>query len=225
MMDTIANNGFDIAVALTLFLGALIGLAVGFVRGGLFVMSWLGAAFVTVIGFTTVRPYARSYIENQMFADIAGGAALFVGTLIVLFLVSSILGGWVRASRLNALDRSLGMVAGLATAALAIAGGYMGAEHVWATPEEQPKWMAEARSTPLIRTSAYMLNDALPPEFKLMKNATAQRAAQESRDLIERKKAFDRLIQPSSKDADARDREGYGKKERGGMDQLIDRAQ
>jgi membrane protein required for colicin V production len=146
MMDTIANNGFDIAVALTLFLGALIGLAVGFVRGGLFVMSWLGAAFVTLIGFTTIRPYARSYIENQMFADIAGGAALFVGTLIILFLISSVLGGWVRASRLNALDRSLGMVAGLATAALAIAIGYMGAEYVWAKPEDQPKWPKPAPS-------------------------------------------------------------------------------
>jgi hypothetical protein len=82
--------------------------------------------------------------------------------------------------------------------------------------------MAEARSVPLIRTSAYMLNDVLPPEFKLMKNASAQRAAQESRDLIERKRAFDRLIQPSSKDADAQDRPGYDNKERRSLDRLID---
>jgi len=221
MVDTITNNWFDIAVASALFLGALIGLAVGFVRGGLFVLSWLGAALATVLGFTTVRPYARGYIENPMFADLAAGAALFVGTLIVLFLVSSVLGGWVRASRLSALDRSLGMVSGLATVALALAVAYMAAEHVW-TPEQQPKWMSEARSVPLIRTSAYMLNDALPDEFKLIQRTSAQRAAQESRDLLERKRAFDRLIQPSSKDADAQDRSGYDNKERRSLDRLID---
>ena len=224
MMDTIANNGVDIAVASTLFLGALIGLAVGFVRGGLFVLSWVGAALATIFGFAAIRPYARAQIENTMFADLAGGAVLFVGTLVVLFLISSMLGGWVRGSRLNALDRSLGMVAGLATAALGLSIGYMGAEHVW-TPEQQPKWMAEARSVPLIRTSAYILNDVLPPDFKLMQKATAQRAAQDSRDLIDRKRAFDRLIQPSSKDADAQDRGGYDRKERKGIEQLYERNQ
>ena len=224
MMDAITNNGFDIAVALALFLGALIGLAVGFVRGGLFVLSWLGAVAATVFGFSAVRPYARAHIENPMFADLAGGGALFIGALVVLFLVSSVLGGWVRDSRLNALDRSLGMVAGLGTVALALAVAYMGAEQVW-TPEQQPKWMKEARSVPLIRTSAYMLNDVLPADFKLIQRTNAQRAAQESRDLLERKRAFDRLIQPSSKDTDTQDRGGYDRKERKGIEQLYERNQ
>lgn len=220
-MDTLANNGFDIAVALILFLGALIGLAVGFVRGGLFVLSWLGAAAVTLFGFTTIRPIARGYIDNTLFADIAGGAALFIGSLIVFFLLSSVLGGWVRNSRLNALDRSLGMMAGLATGALALAVAYMGAEQVW-TPEKQPKWMKDARSVPLIRSSAYLLNDVLPADFKLMSRQATQSATQESRDLIERKKAFDRLMQPAAKDGNAPDRSGYDTKERQSLDRLIE---
>ncbi len=220
-MDTLANNGFDIAVALILFLGALIGLAVGFVRGGLFIMSWLGAAAVTLYGFSTIRPIARQYIDNTLFADIAGGAALFIGALIVFFMISSILGGWVRNSRLNALDRSLGMMAGLTTGALALAVAYMGAEQVW-TPDKQPKWMKDARSVPLIRTSAYMLNDVLPADFKLMSRQAAGAAAQESRELIEKKKAFDRLIQPSVKDDNAQDRSGYDNKERKSLDRLIE---
>ncbi len=220
-MDTLANNGFDIAAALILFLGALIGLAVGFVRGGLFIMSWLGAAAVTLFGFTTIRPIARQYIDNTLFADIAGGAVLFIGALIVFFLISSILGGWVRNSRLNALDRSLGMMAGLATGALALAVAYMGAEQIW-TPDKQPKWMKDARSVPLIRTSAYMLNDVLPADFKLMSRRAASAAAQESQELIEKKKAFDRLIQPSAKDDNAQDRSGYDNKERKSLDRLIE---
>jgi len=220
-LDTLSNNGFDIAVALILFLGALIGLAVGFVRGGLFVLSWLGAGAVTIYGFPTVRPIARDYIDNTLFADIAGGAALFVGALIVFFLLSSLLGGWVRNSRLNALDRSLGMIAGLATCALALAGAYMVADQQW-SPDKQPKWMKEARSIPLIRTSAYMVNDLLPPDIRVMSRQAANTATQESRDLIERKKAFDRLIQPTAKDGNAPDRAGYDNKERQSLDRLIE---
>ena len=220
-METLSNNGFDIAVALILFLGALIGLAVGFVRGGLFVLSWLGAAVVTIYGFPTVRPIARGYIDNTLFADIAGGAALFIGALIVFFLISSLLGGWVRNSRLNALDRSLGMMAGLINCALALAGAYMIADQQW-PGDKQPKWMKEARSIPLIRTSAYMVNDLLPQDLRVMSRRAASGAAEESRDLIERKKAFDRLIQPSAKDGGAPDRSGYDNKERQSLDRLID---
>ena len=220
-METLSNNGFDIAVALILFLGALIGLAVGFVRGGLFVLSWLGAAVVTIYGFPTVRPIARGYIDNTLFADIAGGAALFIGALIVFFLISSMIGGWVRNSRLNALDRSLGMMAGLATCALALAGAYMVAEQQW-PGDKQPKWMKEARSIPLIRTSAFMVNDLLPQEIRLMSRRASDAATQETRDVIERKKAFDRLIQPSAKDGSAPDRAGYDNKERQSLDRLIE---
>ena len=43
-MENLPINGLDIGVIAVLFVGALIGLAVGFVRGGLFVLSWLGAS-------------------------------------------------------------------------------------------------------------------------------------------------------------------------------------
>lgn len=219
-METLSNNGFDIAVALFLFLGALIGLAVGFVRGGLFVLSWLGAGAATIYGFPIARPIARSYIENTLFADIAGGAAVFIGALIIFFLLSSVLGGWVRNSRLNALDRSLGMMAGLLTCALALSGAYMLAEQQW-SPDKQPKWMKDARSIPLIRAGAYMVNDLLPAEIRVTTRQATNSATEGTRDLIERKKAFDRLIQPAAKDGTAPDRTGYDNKERQSLDRLI----
>jgi membrane protein required for colicin V production len=220
-MDIFATYGFDIGVACTLFLGALIGLAVGFVRGGLFVISWIGAGIVTLAGFSTVRPYARAHIDNPYLADFAGGAILFILTLIVFFLVSSVIGSWVRNSRLNALDRSLGMVAGLLTAALALAAAYMGMEQIW-KPEDQPKWIKEARSAPLVRTSAYMLNDALPADFKVLSRQASERVTQESRDLLDRKKAFDKLMQPIAKAPAGSDRDGYDDKERRSLERLID---
>ena len=98
-MENLPINILDIGVIVLLVLGAIIGLALGFVRGGLFVLSWLGSAIVTIFAFPVIRPYARQYIENEFFADLAGGVLVFIATLVVLFLLSSVIGGWVRNSR------------------------------------------------------------------------------------------------------------------------------
>ena len=64
-MENLPINILDIGVIVLLVLGAIIGLALGFVRGGLFVLSWLGSAIVTIFAFPVIRPYARQYIENE----------------------------------------------------------------------------------------------------------------------------------------------------------------
>jgi len=222
-MENLPMNILDIGVIVLFALGAIIGLMLGFVRGGLFVVSWVGSAIATIIAFPQVRPYARQYIENEFFADLAGGIAVFIATLIVLFLLSSVIGGWVRNSRLNALDRSLGMVAGLATAAILIAGGYIIAENIW-PPKKQPVWMVEAKSLPLIRSGARALNDVLPEDFKVMGAEAADNVSAKTRKLLE-KEAYERLVRPTTKDSNVQDRSGYDNKERRGIENLLDRTQ
>ncbi len=222
-MENLPMNILDIGVIVLFALGAIIGLMLGFVRGGLFIMSWLGSAIATIFAFPHVRPFARQYIENEFFADLAAGIAVFIATLIVLFLLSSVIGGWVRNSRLNALDRSLGMVAGIATSAILLAGGYIIAENIW-PPKKQPNWMVEAKSLPLIRTGARALNNVLPDDFKVMGAEAAENASAKTRKLIE-KEAYDRLVRPTTKNSDVQDRSGYDKKERRGIENLLDRTQ
>lgn len=222
-MENLPINILDIGVIVLLVLGAIIGLALGFVRGGLFVLSWLGSAIVTIFAFPVIRPYARQYIENEFFADLAGGVLVFIATLVVLFLLSSVIGGWVRNSRLNALDRSLGMLAGIATAGILLAGGYIIAENIW-PPEKQPTWMVEAKSISLIRTGTRALNDILPEDFKIMGADAAENMSAKTRELIE-KEAYERLVRPTTKNSGVGDRSGYDKKERRGIENLLDRTQ
>tara|TARA_B100000315_G_scaffold249408_1_gene280575 strand:+ start:4678 stop:5346 length:669 start_codon:yes stop_codon:yes gene_type:complete len=222
-MENLPMNILDIGVIVVLILGAIIGLALGFVRGGLFVLSWLGSAVVTIFVFPHLRPYARQYIEHEFFADLAAGIAVFIATLIVLFLVSSVVGGWVRNSRLNALDRSLGMLAGIATAALLIAGSYIIAENIW-PPEKQPSWIKDAKSLPLIRTGARSLNKLLPEDFKVMGAEAADNVSAKTRELIE-KEAYEKLVRPTNRNSSVPDRSGYDKKERRGIENLLDRTQ
>ena len=114
-MDNLPINPLDLTTIVAFVLGGLIGLALGFIRGGLFVVSWVGAVLATIFGFPHVRLFARQQIETAWIADLTTGVVLFLVALVVLFLLSSMIGSWVRASHLNALDRSLGMLAGLIT--------------------------------------------------------------------------------------------------------------
>ena len=219
-MDSLPINIFDLGVIIILVLGALVGLALGFVKAGLFVVSWLGAIAATILGWSTARPYAHQFIATDWLADLSAGLAIFLVTLIVLFLISSFIGSWVRNSRLNALDRSLGMLAGLATAALIVVGAVMLMDSV-RNVEEQPAWMRDAKSMPVIRSTSQWLNRLIKERtgFSASERATSatSRAAKE----LDTARTIEKLIQPSPRESTERDDGGYDKKQRRDLDRLI----
>lgn len=210
-MDALGISSFDLAVVGLLLVGALFGLAMGFVRGGLFVLSWVGAGVVTVFGFTTISPYARQYIESTLLADIVGGAVLFVVALIILHLFSQFLGRWMRSSWLNALDRSFGLLAGLGTAAIAIAIGYLFLSDIWA--EDPPEWLEVARTRPVIESAALSMRDLLPESIVGPAGAHLKKARDRAILPDSARQAVERLSQPPKTSAPAT-RPGYNERER-----------
>ena len=58
MPDFLPINAVDIGVLIEVLLGALVGLALGFVRWGLFVASWIGAGVATIFGLPFAQPFA-----------------------------------------------------------------------------------------------------------------------------------------------------------------------
>ena len=100
-MEILPINSLDISVSIFLLISALTGLILGFIRGGLFIISWLGSAVSVLLIFPHIKPYARQYIENNFVADLSSGIVIFLVTLVILFLLSSVIGSWVRNSRLN----------------------------------------------------------------------------------------------------------------------------
>jgi len=217
-MDLLGISPFDLAVIGLLLLGALSGLVTGFVRGGLFVLSWAGAGVVTVFGFSTTSPYARQYIEPTWLADVAGGAVLFVVALIILHLLSQLLSRWVRSSRLNALDRSFGLLAGLGTAAVAIAIGYLFLSDIWA--EDPPEWLEAARTRPVVESAALLVRDVLPESVVGTAGAHLEKIRDRAVQLDSARQAIERLSQPPKTSAPAA-RPGYNERERQELDRLI----
>jgi len=141
----------------------------------------------------------------------------------MLFLISSVVGGWVRNSRLNALDRSLGMLAGIITSSIIVTGGYILVERIWPL-NKQPVWMLEAKAIPIVRTGAQALSSLLPKNLQIEATKVIRSKTSGTRKLIERE-AYERFIRPNNKKLDTPDRSGYDKKERRGIENLLNRTQ
>ena len=56
-MNILTISPFDIAIVAIIILGALTGIILGFIRAGLFVLSWAGAIAVTIFGYKIVSGY------------------------------------------------------------------------------------------------------------------------------------------------------------------------
>ncbi len=221
-MEIAGFSGFDIGVLAVVFLGALFGLVTGFVRGGLFVASWVGAGLVTIYGFEQATPLAAQYIQPEWVADLVAGAALFIIALIVFHLISHMLSGWVRSGRLNALDRSLGLLAGLVSALLVICVGYLFMSNT--LEDDTPDWIETARTRPAVERGALLVRDLLPPDIVGEAGSALQRAQQRANDVDAARKALDRLTRPPETSAPPA-QEGYKEGEREGLEDLIRKSQ
>jgi len=221
-MEIAGFSGFDIGVLAVVFLGALFGLVTGFVRGGLFVASWVGAGLVTIYGFEQTTPLAAQYIQPEWVADLVAGAALFIIALIVFHLISHMLSGWVRSGRLNALDRSLGLLAGLVSALLVICVGYLFMSNT--LEDDTPDWIETARTRPAVERGALLVRDLLPPDIVGEAGSALQRAQQRANDVDAARKALDRLTRPPETSAPPA-QEGYKEGEREGLEDLIRKSQ
>ena len=147
--------------------------------------------------------------------------AIFLLALVTLFLVSSVIGGWVRDSRLNALDRSLGMLAGLATSLILLAGAYVVAENIW-PGNKQPSVIQEAKVTPMIRAGALLLNGFLPKGFKILDAEAVGTVTDKTKEAV-KKRVFERLVRPDTPKSRDEERPGYDTKERNSLERAIDR--
>jgi len=127
--------------------------------------AWLGAAAFTYWGMPLARPQFARWIASPEWVGIASGAALFLGALLVLMLLSAWIGRLVRASVLGGLDRTLGLVFGLARGALLVVFAYIAGSMV--IPIDQwPAAVQHARLLDPAYQSAAWVVAYLPPNLR-----------------------------------------------------------
>jgi membrane protein required for colicin V production len=167
-------NVVDIAILAVLLLSALAAFSRGFVREVLAVASWVAAIFAVIYLLVPIRPFLRQYVTYNLVADIITGAVIFVVTLAVCATLSSFLSRNIRSGALGAIDRSLGLLFGLARGAILVCLAYM--LMIWVMPQEKerPAWLQQARSLPMVANAAEYLRTLVPADMLQRGTASAE---------------------------------------------------
>lgn len=160
---------------ITLFDGLLIGLMLisgvlamirGFSREMLSIGSWVAAAAAAFFFYSYLTPYVAPYTaqitSSKMIADVAAAGIIFAITLLVVSLITMKLADFIVDSRIGALDRTLGFVFGAVRGALLVAVGLL--FYNWLVPDSQPKWIAEAKSKPMLESIGDSIVAFLPDD-------------------------------------------------------------
>jgi membrane protein required for colicin V production len=158
-------NPVDLLVLAIVGVSALLGLSRGLVREILGLGSWVVAGIGAYRFGPLAIPMARSAIGNPDIADPAAYAVTFVLLLIILSLLSNLVGRMVQLSALGGLDRTMGLVFGIARGIAVLIAAYIPLA-LMLPPEKWPKSALDARSVPFIYAGAVWAADHLPAEYR-----------------------------------------------------------
>ncbi|HTW27581.1 MAG TPA: CvpA family protein [Acetobacteraceae bacterium] len=139
----------DLAALAVLAISALLAFMRGLVREVLGIGAWIGAGAAAYYGLPLAKPQAHAWFGGAYWVDPATLAAIFIVSLIVLMFVAHVIGRAVRFSPLGGLDRTLGLVFGLARGAAVVILAYIVAGMVvpvdrWPQPVQQAMFLKPA---------------------------------------------------------------------------------
>jgi membrane protein required for colicin V production len=159
-------NALDILIIGVIVLSGLLAFARGFVKEALSIAGWLGATAAAAYAMPVARPFAERFLPAGAVADAVAAGVIFIVTLIVLSIVTSRIARRVKHSSLSAVDRTLGLIFGLARGALLVAIGSIALFYVLPRHGDQPRWVSESRTLPLVESTTASLAQLLPASLR-----------------------------------------------------------
>ena len=110
----------DLILLGVMLISGLLAMVRGFMREILSIAAWGAAALVTLYSFAKLLPTAKTYFNNDTVASVVVVAGVFIGTLIVVSVITVRISDMILDSRIGALDRTLGFLFGLARGLLIV---------------------------------------------------------------------------------------------------------
>lgn len=198
---------FDWIVLALLLISAAVGFARGAAREVAAMFALVAAATLAIFGLPVSGPLAHKLVHPGWLATVAALVAVFAVTYLVLRLLGAGVARRVQQTNvLGALDRTVGLLIGLVRG-LVVLGALNLMFNAATPPDLQPRWILQARTWPLAQNMGRML-EALAPK---------------GLDLAGRlKPAFDRAVRDGSRDRTTTD--GYDARERGDIDDLVEKS-
>jgi membrane protein required for colicin V production len=160
----------DIILLAVMLLSGLLAMIRGFMREILSIAAWIAAALATLYLFNRLVPYAQQYFNNDIVAKAAVIGGVFLGTLLIVSIITVRISDMILDSRIGALDRTLGFLFGLARGLIIVVVAFLFFD--WLVPQKsQPSWVTGAKSRVVLASTGDWLKSMLPddPESTILK--------------------------------------------------------
>src|SRR6202048_644909 len=160
----------DLVLLGVMLISGLLALVRGFMREILSIAAWGAPALATLYAYQKLLPTAKAYFNNDTIATAVTVAGVFIGTLIVVSIITTRVSDMILDSRIGALDRTLGFLFGLARGLLIVVVAYQ--FFIWLVPDkQQPGWGRMAKSRVVLQGTGDWLMSLLPddPENTILK--------------------------------------------------------
>jgi membrane protein required for colicin V production len=202
---------FDAVVLILLAISA----AMGFFRGAMLeivsLIALVVAAGAAILGLSATAPMAHRLIHLDWLATAAALVVVFVVVFALIRLIGAIIARQVQQTDfLSALDRSVGLLIGLARGLIVL--GALNLMFNAATPKDlQPHWIVGATTWPLAQTMGKLLVAMAPRGMDMAGQL---------------KPALDRALRGAGRDAmdDRLKSEGYDARQRGEIEDLVEKS-
>jgi membrane protein required for colicin V production len=153
----------DLVVLGVLALSGLLACMRGFVREVLSIGAWVGAVMIAWAGLPWGETVAAQWIHDRTAAEAASFVAIGLVSLVVLKLVAKSIGKLVDGIGLGSVDRTLGLVFGLARGVILVMVAYILAGKLM-SPQFWPEPVHNALSRPWICEAAHRAMEYLPAD-------------------------------------------------------------
>jgi membrane protein required for colicin V production len=170
----------DVILLVVMLISALLAMVRGFMREVLSIASWAAAALVTILAFPRALPVVQGYLSNDIVAKAVTIGGIFLGTLLVVAVITIKISDMVLDSRIGALDRTLGFLFGLGRGLIIVVVAYLFFD--WLVPDRsKPEWVMKAKSKIVLSSTGDWLKAQLPedPETTILKRLKRNKPEEE----------------------------------------------
>jgi len=224
----------DVIILVVVALSALIALARGLVKEVLSIVGWVLATLSIIYLLPVCLPFTTQYISSGFLAGVVTSLVIFVLFFVIWIYGTGSVIGKVRTSKLNGLDRVLGLFFGVMRAFLLVV--LFNIMVSWMIPvENQSEFLTDSKYFKLAGSFAKPLEEMIPEEtLQMIKDSTKALSLEEKKEETSKKETdsqrlFEMLAQPKikkavqdKKEASKEEQKGYQASERNDLTRLID---
>jgi len=192
----------------------------GFIDETLTIFAWAAAAFATLYFGPLLIPMAKSMIDTAWLAEAAAYAGVFMVVFIPLSFMSHRFAQTVKASPIGPLDRGLGMAFGVVRGLVLVGLCYIAFTKI-EPPKEQPRWLTDARTFPVLQSTALTLLAAVPSQTPRDTIPAEPPRHDSLGDLIQQQNQ-QATAAPESRNSAKKPEKTYGATDRSALDRLFE---